>query len=123
MDALGGQTDRELKAGGWARRGTRRAGCVSTWMLAWPDTCFPIRDGQASAHPQSAGVPRRRVHRSGGMPKEREMIDICREGKSGGSQGAGFTGVYTRHARTTSRYEGCSLGAGQGFKVATDLTA
>jgi len=98
---LAGATDAEAEAGPGAAATRRLLGLWSlNVLLAWPDTLLSIRDGQASAHPQFCWRFHASLfHRSEVMPKERELIDICREEKR--RRKVPVYSVYTGTRRTT----------------------
>ncbi|MCC4621503.1 DEAD/DEAH box helicase [Xanthomonas cassavae CFBP 4642] len=98
-----------------AHRDTTLLGVVLNVLLAWPDTCFRAenvvhprtRDTLAFVAPQ--------FNEAEVMPKERELIDICRQEKAQGRKTLVYT-VYTGTRDTTSRLK--RLLEAAGFKVA-----
>jgi hypothetical protein len=98
-----------------AKRDTTLLGVVLNVLLAWPDTCFR---SETVVHPRTrstlAFVPSQ-FHELELMPKEREMIEICKEEKAAGRKTLVYT-VYTGTRDTTSRLK--VLLEQEGFKVA-----
>lgn len=98
-----------------ARRDTTLLGVVLNTLLAWPDTCFRA---EAVRHPRSreliAFTPPQFSDLEV-MPKERELIDICKAEKAEGRRVLAYT-VYTGTRDTTSRLK--SLLEQEGLKVA-----
>ena len=111
---LAGQLTAELKQA-LARRDTTLLGVVLNVLLAWPDTCFR---SETVKHPRTrnllAFTPSLFTDLEV-MPKERELIDICREEKAAGRKVLVYS-VYTGTRDTTSRLKG--LLEQEGFKVA-----
>ena len=111
---LAGQLTVELKRA-LARRDTTLLGVVLNVLLAWPDTCFR---SETVKHPRTrnllAFVPSLFSDLQL-MPKERELIDICRQEKAAGRKVLVYT-VYTGTRDTTSRLK--MLLEQEGFKVA-----
>ena len=98
-----------------ARRDTTLLGVVLNTLLAWPDTCFRA---EAVKHPRSreliAFTPPQFSDLEV-MPKEQELIDICKAEKAEGRRVLAYT-VYTGTRDTTSRLK--SLLEQEGLKVA-----
>jgi len=122
MDVMQGEAYRELAGSltsalkqALAKRDTTLLGVVLNVLLAWPDCCFRP---ETVVHPRSrntlAYVPAQ-FNELEVMPKEREMIDICREEKAQGRKTLVYT-VYTGTRDTTSRLK--ALLEQEGFKVA-----
>ena len=111
---LAGRLTAELKQA-LARRDTTLLGVVLNVLLAWPDCCFR---SETVAHPRTrntlAFVPAQ-FNEFEISPKERELIDICREEKAQGRKVLAYT-VYTGTRDTTSRLK--VLLEQEGFKVA-----
>jgi SNF2 family DNA or RNA helicase len=98
-----------------ARRDTTLLGVVLNVLLAWPDTCF---------RPETVKHPRTRNLLAFTpslftdleiMPKERELLDICRQEKVAGRKVLVYT-VYTGTRDTASRLK--VLLEQEGFKTA-----
>lgn len=111
---LAGRLTAELKQA-IARRDTTLLGVVLNVLLAWPDCCF---------RPENVVHPRTRAalaftptqfDEMEVMPKERELIDICRQEKAAGRRTLVYT-VYTGTRDTSSRLK--RLLEQEGFKVA-----
>ena len=98
---LAGQLTAELKRA-LARRDTTLLGVVLNVLLAWPDTCFR---SETVKHPRTrdllAFVPPLFSDLEI-MPKERELIEICRQEKAAGRKVLVYS-VYTGTRDTTSR--------------------
>jgi SNF2 family DNA or RNA helicase len=98
-----------------ARRDTTLLGVVLNALLAWPDTCFR---SETVCHPRTkvtlAHVPSIFTGDEL-MPKERELIRICKDAKSQGRKLLAYT-TYTGTRDTTSRLK--VLLEQAGFKVA-----
>ncbi|AVS92453.1 DEAD/DEAH box helicase [Paracidovorax avenae] len=98
-----------------ARRDTTLLGVVLNALLAWPDTCFRAEN---VVHPRTratlAFVPSQ-FHDMEVMPKERELIEICRQEKALGRKTLVYT-TYTGKRDTTSRLK--RILELEGFKVA-----
>ncbi|MCC4589642.1 DEAD/DEAH box helicase [Xanthomonas campestris pv. cannae] len=98
-----------------ARRDTTLLGVVLNTLLAWPDTCFRAEN---VVHPRTratlAFVPSQ-FHDMEVMPKEQELIDICRREKDLGRKTLVYT-TYTGKRDTTARLK--RLLELEGFKVA-----
>src|SRR5690606_24232716 len=98
-----------------ARRDTTLLGVVLNVLLAWPDTCFR---SETVRHPRTrdvlAFVPAifSDLER---MPKERSLIDICRQEKARGRKVLVYS-VYTGTRDTTSRLK--ALLEQEGLKTA-----
>lgn len=111
---LAGQLTVELKRA-LARRDTTLLGVVLNVLLAWPDTCFR---SETVKHPRTrnllAFVPSLFSDLQL-MPKERELIDICRQEKAADRKVLVYS-VYTGTRDTTSRLK--VLLEQEGFKVA-----
>ncbi len=98
-----------------ARGDTSLLGVVMNVLLAWPDTCF--RD-ETVVHPRTRDL----LYYTGSifseneiMPKEEELIRICKETKSQGKRVLVYT-VYTGKRDTATRLK--SLLQSQGLKPA-----
>jgi SNF2 family DNA or RNA helicase len=111
---LSGQLTAELRQA-LAKRDTTLLGVVLNVLLAWPDCCF---------RPETVKHPRTRnllaftpslFSDLEVMPKERELIDICREEKAAGRKVLVYS-VYTGTRDTTSRLK--VLLEQEGFKTA-----
>jgi hypothetical protein len=111
---LAGRLTAELKQA-LARRDTTLLGVVLNVLLAWPDCCFR---SETVVHPRTrntlAFVPAQ-FNEFEISPKERELIDICKEEKAQGRKVLAYT-VYTGTRDTTSRLK--VLLEQEGFKVA-----
>lgn len=111
---LAGQLTAELKQA-LARRDTTLLGVVLNVLLAWPDTCFR---SETVKHPRTrnllAFVPSLFSDLEI-MPKERDLIEICRQEKAAGRKVLIYS-VYTGTRDTTSRLKG--LLEQEGFKPA-----
>lgn len=111
---LAGQLTAELKQA-LARRDTTLLGVVLNVLLAWPDTCFR---SETVKHPRTrnllAFVPSLFSDLEI-MPKERDLIEICRQEKATGRKVLVYS-VYTGTRDTTSRLKG--LLEQEGFKPA-----
>jgi SNF2 family DNA or RNA helicase len=98
-----------------ARRDTTLLGVVLNVLLAWPDSCFR---SEIVKHPRTgqtlAFVPSMFMDHEW-MPKERALLDICREEKAAGRKVLVYS-VYTGTRDTTARLR--SLLEQEGFKVA-----
>jgi SNF2 family DNA or RNA helicase len=98
-----------------ARRDTTLLGVVLNVLLAWPECCFR---SETVIHPRTrsmlAFVPAQ-FDELEVMPKERELIEICRQEKAAGRKTLVYT-VYTGTRDTTSRTK--MLLEQEGFKVA-----
>lgn len=85
-----------------ARRDTTLLGVVLNVLLAWPDCCFR---SETVTHPRTratlAFVPALFGDLEA-MPKERELIEICKQEKAAGRKTLVYT-VYTGTRDTTSR--------------------
>ncbi|CAM8846127.1 Helicase C-terminal domain-containing protein [Burkholderia pseudomallei] len=98
-----------------AKRDTTLLGVVLNVLLAWPDTCFR---SETVKHPRTQALLAFTPAQFGEletMPKERELIDICRQEKAAGRKTLVYS-VYTGTRDTTSRLK--SLLEQEGFKVA-----
>lgn len=97
------------------KRDTTLLGVVLNVLLAWPDTCFRP---ETVTHPRTrellAFTPSQ-FNELEIMPKERELIDICKAEKAGGRKVLAYT-VYTGTRDTTSRLK--VLLEQEGLKVA-----
>ncbi|MGL4504856.1 MAG: helicase-related protein, partial [Aeromonas sobria] len=111
---LSGHLTAELRQA-LAKRDTTLLGVVLNVLLAWPDCCF---------RPETVKHPRTRnllaftpslFSDLEVMPKERELIDICREEKAAGRKVLVYS-VYTGTRDTTSRLK--VLLEQEGFKTA-----
>jgi hypothetical protein len=111
---LAGQLTAELKRA-LARRDTTLLGVVLNVLLAWPDTCFR---SETVKHPRTrdllAFVPSLFSDLEI-MPKERELIELCRQEKAAGRKVLIYS-VYTGTRDTTSRLK--VLLDQEGFKPA-----
>ena len=111
---LAGRLTAELKQA-LARRDTTLLGVVLNVLLAWPDCCFR---SETVVHPRTrntlAFVPAQ-FNEFEVTPKERELIDICKEEKAQGRKVLAYT-VYTGTRDTTSRLK--VLLEQEGFRVA-----
>ncbi|WP_372387439.1 helicase-related protein [Xanthomonas axonopodis] len=109
-----GRLTAELKQA-LARRDTTLLGVVLNVLLAWPDCCFR---SETVVHPRTrntlAFVPAQ-FNEFEVTPKERELIDICKEEKALGRKVLAYT-VYTGTRDTTSRLK--VLLEQEGFRVA-----
>ncbi len=98
-----------------AKRDTTLLGVVLNVLLAWPDCCFR---SERVVHPRTrdtlAFVPAQ-FNELELMPKERELIEICKQEKDAGRKTLVYS-VYTGTRDTTSRLKG--LLEQEGFKVA-----
>lgn len=111
---LSGRLSAELRQA-LAKRDTTLLGVVLNVLLAWPDCCFRA---ETVKHPRtrdtlafvSAQFNEREV-----MPKERELIEICKQEKADGRKTLVYS-VYTGTRDTTSRLK--VLLEQEGFKVA-----
>jgi len=98
-----------------AKRDTTLLGVVLNVLLAWPDCCFRA---EKVIHPRSRetlAYVSAQFNELEIMPKEREMIAICRAEKAKGRKTLVYS-VYTGTRDTTSRLK--SLLEQEGFKVA-----
>lgn len=98
-----------------AKRDTTLLGVVLNVLLAWPDTCFR---SETVKHPRTQALLAFTPAQFGEletMPKERELIDICRQEKAAGRKTLVYS-VYTGTRDTTSRLK--VLLEQEGFKVA-----
>lgn len=111
---LSGHLSAELRHA-LARRDTTLLGVVLNVLLAWPDCCFRP---ETVLHPRTrqtlAFVPAQ-FNELEIMPKERELIDICKREKAEARKTLVYT-VYTGTRDTTSRLK--VLLEQEGFKVA-----
>jgi hypothetical protein len=111
---LAGRLTQELKQA-LAKRDTTLLGVVLNVLLAWPDCCFR---SETVVHPRTrntlAFVPAQ-FNELEVMPKERELIDICKQEKAEGRKVLVYS-VYTGTRDTTSRLK--VLLEQEGFKVA-----
>lgn len=98
-----------------AKRDTTLLGVVLNVLLAWPDTCFrPETVKHPRTHAMLAFTPAQ-FGDIDVMPKERELIDICRQQKAAGRKTLVYS-VYSGTRDTTSRLK--ALLEQEGFKVA-----
>ncbi|CAJ9348880.1 plasmid-related, DNA/RNA helicase [Burkholderia pseudomallei] len=98
-----------------AKRDTTLLGVVLNVLLAWPDTCFR---SETVKHPRTHAMLAFTPAQFGDMdlmPKERELIDICRQEKAAGRKTLVYS-VYSGTRDTTSRLK--MLLEQDGFKVA-----
>ncbi|MGV4658949.1 helicase-related protein [Burkholderia pseudomallei] len=98
-----------------AKRDTTLLGVVLNVLLAWPDTCFR---SETVKHPRTHAMLAFTPAQFGDldvMPKERELIDICRQEKAVGRKILVYS-VYSGTRDTTSRLK--TLLEQEGFKVA-----
>lgn len=111
---LAGRLTQELKQA-LAKRDTTLLGVVLNVLLAWPDCCFR---SETVVHPRTrntlAFVPAQ-FNELEVMPKERELIEICKQEKAEGRKTLVYS-VYTGTRDTTSRLK--VLLEQEGFKVA-----
>lgn len=111
---LAGRLTAELKQA-LAKRDATLLGVVLNVLLAWPDCCFR---SETVVHPRTrsalAFVPAQ-FNEFAVMPKERDLIEICRQEKGAGRKTLVYT-VYTGTRDTTSRLK--VLLEQEGFKVA-----
>jgi SNF2 family DNA or RNA helicase len=111
---LSGQLTSQLKQA-LARRDKTLLGVVLNVLLAWPDTCFR---SETVRHPRTraslAFVPSIFTENER-MPKERALIDICREEKAADRKVLIYS-IYTGTRDTTSRLK--AILEQEGFKVA-----
>jgi len=111
---LSGQLTSELRQA-LARRDTTLLGVVLNVLLAWPDTCFR---SETVRHPHSgnalAFVPTIYAEHER-MPKERTLIDFCREEKAAGRKVLVYS-IYSGTRDTTSRLK--TLLEQEGLKTA-----
>jgi hypothetical protein len=112
--AVAGRLTAELKRA-LAMRDTTLLGVVLNVLLAWPDTCFRA---ETVTHPRTrnllAFVPPQ-FGETEPMPKERELLDICRQEKAAGRKVLVYS-VYTGTRDTTSRLK--VMLEREGFKTA-----
>ncbi|VBF49888.1 helicase-related protein [Burkholderia pseudomallei] len=98
-----------------AKRDTTLLGVVLNVLLAWPDTCFR---SETVKHPRTHAMLAFTPAQFGElnvMPKERELIDICRQEKAAGRKTLVYS-VYSGTRDTMSRLK--TLLEQEGFKVA-----
>ena len=98
-----------------ARRDTTLLGVVLNVLLAWPDCCFRTENVR---HPRSKATLAYVPTIFGAqdlMPKERELIEICRQEKAAGRKVLVYS-IYTGVRDTTSRLK--ALLEQEGFKTA-----
>ena len=98
-----------------AKRDTTLLGVVLNVLLAWPDTCFR---SETVKHPRTHALLAFTPTQFGNlniMPKERELIELCRQEKAAGRKTLVYS-VYTGTRDTTSRLK--TLLEQEGFKVA-----
>lgn len=111
---LSGRLSAELRQA-LAKRDTTLLGVVLNVLLAWPDCCFRA---ETVKHPRTratlAFVPAQ-FNELEVMPKERELINICKQEKADGRKTLVYS-VYTGTRDTTSRLK--VLLEQEGFKVA-----
>ncbi|MDH1209458.1 helicase-related protein [Pseudomonas chengduensis] len=111
---LSSRLSQELKQA-LARRDTTLLGVVLNVLLAWPDTCFR---SETVTHPRTRELlafVTSQFNELEVMPKERELIEICRQEKAEGRKTLVYS-VYTGTRDTTSRLK--LLLELEGFKVA-----
>ncbi|RRW33747.1 DEAD/DEAH box helicase [Ectopseudomonas oleovorans] len=111
---LSSRLSQELKQA-LARRDTTLLGVVLNVLLAWPDTCFR---SETVTHPRTRELlafVTSQFNELEVMPKERELIEICRQEKAEGRKTLVYS-VYTGTRDTTSRLK--LLLEQEGFKVA-----
>lgn len=97
------------------KRDTTLLGVVLNTLLAWPDCCFRA---ETVRHPRTREVlafTPAQFNELEVVPKERELINICREEKEAGRKTLVYS-VYTGTRDTTSRLK--MLLEQEGFKVA-----
>ncbi|KVT58075.1 helicase-related protein [Burkholderia ubonensis] len=98
-----------------AKRDTTLLGVVLNVLLAWPDTCFR---SETVKHPRTHAMLAFTPAQFGDLdviPKERELINICRQEKAAGRKTLVYS-VYSGTRDTTSRLK--TLLEQEGFKVA-----
>ncbi|AOK17063.1 DEAD/DEAH box helicase [Burkholderia cepacia] len=98
-----------------AKRDTTLLGVVLNVLLAWPDTCFR---SETVKHPRTHAMLAFTPAQFGDldvMPKERELIDICRQERAAGRKTLVYS-VYTGTRDTAARLK--TLLEQEGFKVA-----
>lgn len=97
------------------KRDTTLLGVVLNVLLAWPDCCFRT---ETVRHPRTrevlAFIPAQ-LNELQVMPKEQELIDICKQEKAAGRKTLVYS-VYTGTRDTTSRLK--MLLEQEGFRVA-----
>ena len=111
---LAGRLTAELKRA-LAMRDTTLLGVVLNVLLAWPDTCFRA---ETVTHPRTRNLLAFVPSQFGEldlMPKERELLDICRQEKAAGRKVLVYS-VYTGTRDTTSRLK--VMLEREGFKTA-----
>ncbi|HBO0525219.1 TPA: DEAD/DEAH box helicase, partial [Pseudomonas aeruginosa] len=97
------------------KRDTTLLGVVLNTLLAWPDCCFRA---ETVRHPRTREVlafTPAQFNELQVMPKERELINICRQEKEAGRKTLVYS-VYTGTRDTTSRLK--MLLEQEGFRVA-----
>lgn len=97
------------------KRDTTLLGVVLNVLLAWSDCCFRAETVRHPRTRQVLAFTPAQFNELEIMPKERELIDICREEKAAGRKTLVYS-VYTGTRDTTSRLQG--LLEQEGFKVA-----
>lgn len=111
---LEGQLTAELRQA-LARKDTTLLGVVLNALLAWPDCCFRP---ETVKHPRSGSLlafVKSLYGEQQPMPKERELVEICRREKAEGRKVLVYT-TYTGKRDTSSRLKAVLTQAG--FKVA-----
>ncbi|CAK1327496.1 plasmid-related, DNA/RNA helicase [Burkholderia pseudomallei] len=98
-----------------ARRDTTLLGVVLNVLLAWPDTCFRAETVKHPRTHDSLAFAPSQFSDLEVMPKERELVDICRQ-ENAASRRVLVYSVYTGTRDTTSRLK--VLLEQEGFKVA-----
>ncbi|MFK1437577.1 DEAD/DEAH box helicase family protein [Pseudomonas aeruginosa] len=97
------------------KRDNTLLGVVLNVLLAWPDSCFRAETVRHPRTRQAIAFTPAQFNELEIMPKERELIDICREEKAAGRKTLVYS-VYTGTRDTTSRLK--MLLEQEGFKVA-----
>ena len=122
MDAEQAETYRNLAANLTAalkealrKRDTTLLGVVLNVLLAWSDCCFRAETVRHPRTREMLAFTPAQFNELALMPKERELIDICREEKAAGRKTLVYS-VYTGTRDTTSRLK--MLLEQEGFKVA-----
>src|SRR5690554_999372 len=111
---LEGQLTAELRQA-LARKDTTLLGVMLNALLAWPDCCFRP---ETVKHPRSGSLlafVKSLYGEQQPMPKERELVEICRREKAEGRKVLVYT-TYTGKRDTSSRLKAVLTQAG--FKVA-----
>jgi hypothetical protein len=98
-----------------ARRDKTLLGVVLNVLLAWPDCCFRPETVMHPRTRETLAFTPPQFHELEVMPKEQELIDICKAEKAQGRKVLAYT-VYTGTRDTTSRLK--LLLEQEGFKTA-----